>query len=141
MRGPAVETAIKTAIEGMTHDTKVHDRDVMTHVDSGLVELDSANERTFQILLQQPPSPTLDDFGNAEMSAAWRVAVHYTDRKEVSGRIAQDFERISRVLLDLPADNAEINHVEITPGVVETADSAIFADLSLVVFYNIDSGV
>ena len=114
MRASAVRTAIKSAIEAITPDTKYHQGDL------------------FRVLEPERLLMTADPY-----AIQFEIIVNFSNSPGVSDRMLDDCDLIVDALLDLPVTNSQILQVKIQGNadiVDETGNRA--SSFSLVVFYD-----
>lgn len=136
MRASAVRTAIKSAIEAITPDTKYHQGDLFRVLEPGLERL--TVDRAVMLERSRPQEPAERLLMTADPYAIqFEIIVNFSNSPGVSDRMLDDCDLIVDALLDLPVTNSQILQVKIQGNadiVDETGNRA--SSFSLVVFYD-----
>ena len=136
MRASAVRTAIKTAIEAITPDTRYHAGDSFRVLEPGLERL--TVDRAVMLERSRPQEPAERLLMTADPYAiTFEMIVNFSNTPGVSDRLLDDCDLIVDALLELPVTNAQILQVKIMGGgdaIDETGNRAVI--YSLTVFYD-----
>lgn len=136
MRASEVRAALVAAVKAIAPDARAGVNDRFIHVETPR-DPDSASERMFRVSLSAQPTKD-DTLNTCDMTRGeWSLAIFYPWSNAIDDRIALDSERLDAALSEdaLTAQNADFEHILVTPTGVEETLQLVAARWSVIVRY------